>query len=340
MSIDKNKYNILVVEDNPGDFLLIEDYLQEHILDPQLTAVKKFYDALDVLNQNPDTIDIILLDLSLPDISKEDLIKQIKKITQNLPVIILTGYSDLEFAGKSLAVGVSDYLIKDTINPLVLYKSILYALERFRFLETLLKSERQYMDLFELNPSPMWVFDSETLKFLEANESAVAMYGYTKEEFLNMTLKDIRPEENIPVMHDVVNKTLSGKKELIKGAVFRHQKKDGSIIKVEISNNIIDYNHRKAIIAIATDVTEKLSHIESIKAQNAKLKEIAWMQSHVVRTPLTRLMCLIDVLKSEHLTIEEKEHMLDHILTASNEIDEVVKEIVEKADQVIQDLDE
>lgn len=340
MSIDKNKYNILVVEDNPGDFLLIEDYLQEHILDPQITLAKKFQDALDILNQHPEKTDIVLMDLSLPDVSRNELIKGLKNITSKQPVIILTGYSDLDFAGKSLAVGVSDYLIKDTISPLVLYKSIVYTLERYRFLKSLIQSERQYMDLFELNPSPMWVFDSETLKFLEANESAVAMYGYTKEEFLNMTLKDIRPEEDIPVMHDVVNKTLSGKKELIKGAVFRHQKKDGSIIKVEISNNIIDYNHRKAIIAIATDVTEKLSHIESIKAQNAKLKEIAWMQSHVVRAPLTRLMSLIDVLKSEHLTIEEKEHMLDHILTASNEIDEVVKEIVEKADQVIQDLDE
>jgi PAS domain S-box-containing protein len=337
MSIDKSNYNILVVEDNPGDYLLIEDYLQEHILNPSLNHVKKFQDALEVFN-GPTKIDIVLLDLSLPDVSKEELIIQIKRITQTTPVIILTGYSDLEFASKFLAVGISDYLLKDTITPLVLYKSILYAKERFGFLKTLLQSEKQYMELFDLNPTPMWVFDSETLEFMESNQAAVDLYGYTREEFLNMTLKEIRPPEDIHIMQEVVNKTLSGKNNLLKNAVFRHQKKDGGIIYVEISNNVIDYNGKKAIVAIATDVTEKRSHIEAIKEQNTKLKEIAWMQSHVMRAPISRLMSLIDVLKSDHLSIEEKEQMLNQVLFASNEIDQVVKEIVKKAERVIKEV--
>jgi PAS domain S-box-containing protein len=337
-NMDKKNYTILVVEDNPGDYLLIEDYLQEHILDPSLIHVKKFQDALDVLNNNKSKIDLLFLDLSLPDISKEELIYQLKKITHFIPVIILTGYTDVEFATKSLAVGVSDYLLKDTITPLVLYKSLIYSKERFGFLKSLLLSEKQNMDLFDLNPTPMWVFDSETLEFMEVNKAAIDLYGYTKEEFLKMNLKDIRPSEDIDIMHEVVNKTLSGKNNLLKNAVFRHQIKDGSIIFVEISNNIIDYNNKKAIIAIATDVTEKRSHIEAIKEQNTKLKEIAWMQSHVVRTPLSRLMSLIDVLKSTHLSIDEKEQMLNQILIASNEIDMVVKEIVSKADRVIKDV--
>tara|TARA_R110000850_G_scaffold109303_1_gene222110 strand:+ start:7032 stop:8054 length:1023 start_codon:yes stop_codon:yes gene_type:complete len=340
MSLDRNKYRLLVVEDNPGDYLLIEDYLHEHIMEPQLLHVKKFEGALEILNNQPESIDILLLDLSLPDISKENLINQLKKITHHHPVIILTGYTDLEFATKSLAVGVSDYLIKDTITPLVLYKSIRYALERFGFLKTLLQSEKQYMDLFELNPSPMFVFDAKTLGFLAVNDAAVKLYGYTKEEFLDKYLIDIRPEEDIHLMEDAVNKTLSGKNELLKDTLFRHKKKDGTLITVEISNNIITYNNKKAIIAVATDVTEKLSHIASIKEQNFSLKEIAWMQSHVVRAPLTRLMSLIEVLKSEHLTIDEKEHMLHHILIASNEIDEVIKNIVQKADRVIKHINE
>ncbi len=336
--MDKKNYTILVVEDNPGDYLLIEDYLQEHILDPSLIHVKKFYDALEVLNNNTSKIDLLFLDLSLPDISKEELIDQLKKITHFIPVIILTGYSDVEFATKSLAVGVSDYLLKDTITPLVLYKSLIYSKERFGFLKSLLLSEKQNKDLFDLNPTPMWVFDSKTLDFMEVNKAAVELYGYTKDEFLKMNLKEIRPSEDIDIMHEVVNKTLSGKNNLLKNAVFRHQIKDGSIIFVEISNNIIDYNDKKAIIAIATDVTEKRSHIEAIKEQNTKLKEIAWMQSHVVRAPLSRLMSLIDVLKSTHLSIDEKEQMLNQILIASNEIDMVVKEIVSKADRVIKDV--
>jgi PAS domain S-box-containing protein len=338
MSIDKNNYNILIVEDNPGDYLLIEDYLKEHILSPTLTHVKIFEDALKVLNKDSSSIDIVLLDLTLPDVSKEDLIIQLKKITHTHAVIMLTGYSDVEFAIKSLAAGVSDYLLKDTITPLVLYKSILYAKERFSFLKSLLESEKQYINLFDLNPNPLWVFDSQTLDFLEANKAAVELYGYTKEEFLTMTLKDIRPPEDIHLMQDVVNNTLSNNRNTLKNFILRHQKKDGSIMYVEISNNVIEYNNKKAIIAIATDVTEKLSYIESIKEQNTKLKEIAWMQSHVVRAPLTRLMSLIDVLKSDHLTIDEKEQMLNQILIASNEIDQVVKNIVKKADRVIKEI--
>lgn len=338
MSIDKNNYKILVVEDNPGDYLLIEDYIQEHILEPELVHVKKFQDGLEKLNQEASNYDLALFDLSLPDISKEDLVKQLKRISQSTPVIILTGYSDLEFAAKSLAVGVSDYLIKDTITPLVLYKSILYAKERFRFLESLLMSEKKYMDLFEMNPSPMWVYEVETLKFLEVNNSAVELYGFSVDEFLNMTLKDIRPSEDIPMLERAVEKVKKGEEIYTRKNIFRHKKKDGSIIMVEINSNLINYYDKKAELVLASDITEKLTHIESIKEQNTKLKEIAWMQSHVVRAPLSRLMSIIDVLKSEHLTIPEKEHMLDQILVASNEIDKVVKDIVEKAERVIKDI--
>lgn len=338
MQLDKKKYTILVVEDNPGDFLLIEDYLSEHILNPTLVHAKKFHEAIEISKNKKNHIDIILLDLSLPDISKEKLIEELEQFTHHTPVIILTGYADLEYTTKSLSIGVSDYLLKDTITPLVLYKSILYSKERYLFLKSLIDSERKYMDLFELNPSPMWVFDSETYQFLEVNQTAVDLYGYSKEEFLIMSLKDIRPPEDIPIMFEVVNKTLSGKNSLLKNAVFRHQKKDGTIIKVEISNNVIEYNNSKAIIAIATDVTEKLANIEAIKEQNTKLKEIAWMQSHVVRAPLSRLMSIIDVLKSEHLNVDEKEFMLDQVVNSSNEIDQVIKEIVEKAEKVIKEI--
>lgn len=340
MTIDKNTYNLLVVEDNPGDFLLIEDYLLEHIMAPGLHHVTKFEPAREMLSKEPESIDLILLDLSLPDISKENLIKQLKKITHDHPVIILTGYSDLEFATKSLAVGVSDYLIKDTLTPLVLYKSMLYALERFRFLKTLLQSEKQYMDLFDLNPSPMWVYEIDTLKFLEVNNAAVEMYGFSHEEFREMTLKEIRPAEDILLLERAIDKIREGEYIYSRKNIYRHKKKDGSIITVELSSNIITYNDKKAEVVLVSDITEKLSHIASIKEQNFKLKEIAWMQSHVVRTPLTRLMSLIDVLKSDHLSIDEKEHMLDHILTVSKEIDDVIKNIVHKAERVIKNINE
>lgn len=338
MNIDKNNYNILVVEDNPGDYMLIEEYLPEHILNPTINHVKKFQDALEILHNDSLKFDIVLLDLTLPDISKEELIKQLKNITHTFPVIILTGYTDLEFATKSLAVGVSDYLLKDTLTPLVLYKSILYAKERFGFFKSLLKSQKKYRDLFDLNPNPMWVYEIETLKFLEVNNSAVELYGFSAKEFLELTLKDIRPEEDILLLERAIEKVRKGEEDITRKNIFRHKRKDGSIIMVEISSRLIKYNDKKAEVVLVSDITEKLSHIESIKEQNFKLKEIAWMQSHVVRAPVARLMSIIDVLKSAYLTLDEKEQMLNQIVIASNEIDQVVKDIVKKAESVIKQI--
>src|SRR5690606_5724016 len=146
------------------------------------------------------------LDLSLPDVSKEELIKSSKEFNQ-LPVIILTGYSDMDFAVNSLSQGVSDYLIKDMITPLILYKSVIYSIERHRFLQSLIASEKRYMDLFHLSPAPMWVYNLETLEFLDVNKAAVNNYGYTREEFMSMTLKDIRPSEDIQYLEEAVEQS-------------------------------------------------------------------------------------------------------------------------------------
>ncbi|TVR19492.1 MAG: PAS domain S-box protein [Balneolaceae bacterium] len=340
MKRDERPIRILLIEDNPGDALLVEEYLEEYILRPELKHVERFNKAEPVIQNEADRTDtdIILLDLSLPDISKDDLIEKIRLLVKRVPVIILTGYGDLDFAVKSLSIGVSDYLVKDTINALVLYKSVIYSIERHRFIRSLRESEKRYMDLFELNPSPMWVFDAETLEFLDANQTAVDMYGYSKEEFLTMTLKDIRPPDDIPLMQQVVDETLEGGRSLKDSSTFRHQKKDGTIIYVEIRNNVIEYKNRKAIVAIAIDVTEKLSHLKAIEEQNTKLKEISWMQSHIVRAPVSRLMGIIDLMKTGELDMAEKEQMLDFILTSAEELDDIIRDISSKSEGAFSDL--
>lgn len=340
MKRDERQLRVLLVEDNPGDALLVEEYLEEFVLRPELRVVDRFSKAEAVIKDEANHVDIILLDLSLPDISKDDLIEKIRLLVKRFPVIILTGYGDLDFAVKSLAIGVSDYLVKDTINALVLYKSVIYSIERHRFIRSLRESEKRYMDLFELNPSPMWVFDAETLEFLDANQTAVDMYGYSKEEFLKMTLKDIRPPDDIPLMQQVVDETLEGKHDLKGSSTFRHQKKDGSVISVEIRNNVIEYNNKKAIVAIAIDVTEKLSHLTAIEEQNTRLKEIAWTQSHIVRAPVARLMGIIDLMKNGDLDMAEKEQMLDFILTSAEELDQVIRDIIDKSQTVFTSLDD
>jgi PAS domain S-box-containing protein len=86
--------------------------------------------------------------------------------------------------------------------------------------------------LFDNNPQPTWVYDRETLRFLAVNAAAVRRYGYSTQEFLGMTIKDIRPPEDVPALLENVGKVGDGKEEI---STWRHRRKDGSIIDVEIT---------------------------------------------------------------------------------------------------------
>ena len=334
MKKDTYPYKILVIEDNLGDFILVEDYLIEEIAHPELTHAKDFKQAKEYLTNTTTHYDIILLDLSLPDKSGELLITETLAIANNTPIVVLTGFSDLNFAIKSLSIGISDYLIKENINPTALYKSIVYNIERFKFVHTIQESEKKYSELFHLSPIPMWVYDLETLAFLDVNSAAIDHYGYSFEEFLAMTIADIRPKEDLPKLQVALKESKNTKNYKFKDH-FRHIKKNGDLILVEIRSNYIDFKGAKAELILATDITEQVRYIEEIEDQNKRLKEIAWVQSHVVRAPLARIMALIDLLKDVELTENEREDMHNNIIISAHEMDDIIKDITLKTSSSI-----
>ncbi|HEX6693454.1 MAG TPA: PAS domain S-box protein [Longimicrobiales bacterium] len=111
-----------------------------------------------------------------------------------------------------------------------------------------------YKLLFEHNPQPMWVYDVQTLRFLTVNNAAIAQYGYTRDEFLAMRITDIRPEEDVSTLLE--NVTLPST-PLRNSGVWRHRRKDGAILLVEISWHQIPYDDRHARLVLAQDVTER-----------------------------------------------------------------------------------
>lgn len=115
-------------------------------------------------------------------------------------------------------------------------------------------SEERYRLLFEANPMPMWVFDPDTLKFLAVNEASIQHYGYSREEFLAMTVKDIRPPEEVPRLLEYLAQAKVGP---LPRLVWTHWKKDRTPIQMKVTNHAIIYGGRPARLALANDVTER-----------------------------------------------------------------------------------
>ncbi len=256
MTTDKKPYRILVIEDNPGDFVLVEEMLVEQMLNPVIVHALSFKQASEILSPSCNGYDVILLDLSLPDKSGEDLINEMLQIISSCPVIILTGYADIEFSIKSISAGILDYLLKDDLTSAKLYKSIIYSIERMKMIIELKESEKRYSDLFYLSPQPMWVYNTVTSRFVQVNKAASTLYGYSEEEFLKLTVMQLCSLSDVAATKEVVCLSKEGTDEICKGTCV-HKKKSGETIEVELYDTpiIINDQHFRSVIAI--DVTEK-----------------------------------------------------------------------------------
>jgi diguanylate cyclase (GGDEF)-like protein/PAS domain S-box-containing protein len=116
------------------------------------------------------------------------------------------------------------------------------------------RTSEDYRVLFENNPSPMWIYDLGTLRFLRVNDAAQHVYGYSEDEFLQMTLMDIRPQEEVPRMLEDVGLE---RKEMVFSGPWTHVHKDGKQFKVEVAAHTIHFNGRMARFCLVVDVTER-----------------------------------------------------------------------------------
>jgi PAS domain S-box-containing protein len=132
--------------------------------------------------------------------------------------------------------------------------------------------DEQYRLLFDINPNPMWVFDEETLAFLAVNEAAVKLYGWTREEFLAMTVADIRPQTDIPLLKQKVAEQ-AGVKACSVGT-WQHCRKDGSPIDVEITVSSLPFADRPGRLAMMNDVTDHRLADETLQQERDLLQAI------------------------------------------------------------------
>lgn len=213
-------------------------------------------EQLPLSNAEKCRFQVILLDYRLPGLNALEftkIIRQERKLT--IPIILVTGHGNEEVAIQAFKLGVNEYLVKGENYLSRLPTMILNTYQHQEIVKkqtALTKSEEKYRFMFANNPQPMWIYDLDTLAFLEINDAAIQHYGYTKEEFLSMTIKDIRPAEDLVLLLNNIAKT-SG--ESYTSGEWRHLKKNGEIIIVEIISHALEFNNRKARHVMINDMT-------------------------------------------------------------------------------------
>jgi len=199
---------------------------------------------------------------------------------------------------------------------------------RMRTKQILRESNDHYKSLFISNPSPMWVLDNATNQFLQVNDAAIKSYGYTNEEFLSMTIKDIKLEEDMAALYQHVKENRES------GVPFRlhaqHRRKNKELFPVEIMFNTIPFEGREARLVIALDMTEQMIYATALENQNNKLREIAHIQSHNVRGPLATIMGLTLLFK-ENPADPQMEEIIEGICISSENLDNAIKDIINKS---------
>jgi len=194
----------------------------------------------------------------------------------------------------------------------------------------ILLSEEQYRNLFERNPSPLWIFRTDNFRFVKVNKAATKMYGYSESEFLSMTVMDIRPEKEIEKFMHTAKKFSAS---LNDQGIWKHKTKKGEIIYASIFTSDLNFKGNECRLVMATNITDTVLKEDRIKAQNAALHEIAWLNSHEVRKSLCSVISLIQLTKDSQNEVERRQY-LAMMEQCTGELDDVLIKTNKRVDEL------
>lgn len=249
---------VLLLEDNPRDADLSKRKLSDAGFQFKADTAGNSREFKEFIERQ--SYDLILGDYRLPDWNGLEAVRWLRSSGILTPFLLVTGTLGDERAIECIKAGADDYVLKENLDrlPVAVQRALAeqqLRLERDWAERELRESENQYRLLFNANPHPMWVFDNETLRFLAVNNAAVHHYGYSVGEFLSMTVKDVRPPEEVPRLLQRINEGTFGSVEHYH-ELWKHRTRDGAVIDVEVSSEPIMFRGVSAALVLAHDVTE------------------------------------------------------------------------------------
>jgi two-component system cell cycle sensor histidine kinase/response regulator CckA len=214
------------------------------------------------------------------------------------------------------------------LELLRLYASTLgHLFTRLEIQLSLQESEERYRSLFRSIPDPVWVYDTHTLQFLDVSDAAIAHYGYSRDEFLKMTIRDIRPPEDWKALEARLAHLQPGYSP---PTLWRHKRKDGTIFDVEITSHDTTYAGREARIVLARDVTER-KRLETQLLQAQKMESIGRLAggiAHDFNNLLAAIVGYLELLEDHVQTDVQAQTHLHHALQAAERAKQLTSQLL------------
>lgn len=262
--------DVLIIEDNPTDAMYLRAMLKRaRAVELQVEVSQTFTHAMQHLATQP--CDAVFLDLGLPDAEGLSALVALGAQFPHVPVIVLTGRDDDALAEQAVAAGAEDYLIKSQSTLAPIERALRHAIARHRLEQALRRSANDMRVLFDNNPYPAWVFDEKSLAFLAVNEAAIRVYGFSRAEFLAMTVADLcRPQERAAALAAML-------REQPDSNVLRapsHRRRDGSVIHVQTGSQPLRFRGHQARLVQARDVTAECAAVRAREASERRFRDL------------------------------------------------------------------
>ena len=319
---------VLLVEDDADDYVLFKEYLNDIKLHSySLTWANTYEKAIELIRRKEH--DIYIYDYLLGAKTGLDLIKESLASGVDAPMIILTGLGNHETDLKAMELGASDYLVKDEIDPEKLERSIRYSIEQSQMLKRLKASEIKFRSIFE-NSHDVIYLSNQKGDIIDINKSAERLFGYTREELLNMNATDLYENKNDQQRFiESINKTGSYSNFEVT-MVDKHGNK--KICNLTANVQKIDEQGNVYYQGIVHDMTrrKKAEQDLMIAEKLAVTGRVARSLAHEVRNPLTNINLALEQL-DEEIKEEDCKTYFDIIKRNSKRINDLVTELMENS---------
>lgn len=248
--------NVLIVNENNQ---LADDFLVTQLLNIGYQPAQLF--RANVYPQETETeYEIIIINTHL----LEDISALSFRLSEDWPEIPVVVIAEKTSKHAVLPVDADDWLLKSWLQPELLKKTLQLAIERK-------KNTCNYVRIFRENPNPMYIYDKETFRFLQVNTAALRQYGYTKEEFLQLTANDIRPATEIAAFHKI-NKELPA--TYSNAGIWHHTRKNGETFYTHIFTHQIIFEGVTCKLVMALDIDEAFKAEQLLKKKNREIENI------------------------------------------------------------------